>query len=70
MPTKSSMTPLRAGDLICRQCFVEATSEEGGVCQLCRALGKGVDPVPKEGVWSNIRLVGARAKRFVFGLNA
>jgi hypothetical protein len=61
---------LRVDDLMCSRCAVQATTREGSVCELCRALGKSVDPMPKDGIWSDIRFGGICAKRFIFGLNA
>ena len=65
-----SKITLQPGELICTNCSVQATSEANTVCQLCRALGKNVEPVSTNGIWSDIRFGGVCAKRFVFGLDA
>lgn len=70
IPITRSKTNLRVDDLICLRCSVEATSEAKTVCELCSALGKSVDPVSKNDIWSGIRFGGTCAKRFIFGLNA
>ena len=61
---------LRVEDFICQVCKVRATREGDHVRELCRNIGKRVDPDPDACVWSDIRFGGVCAKRFVFGLNA
>ena len=61
---------LRVDDFICLSCAAQATSKPDSVCELCRALGKNVDPVSDSGIWSDLRFGGLCAKRFIFGLNA
>lgn len=61
---------LRLDDLICLRCSVQTTSQTGSVCELCKALGKSIDPASKNGIWSDISFGGICAKRFIFGLNA
>ena len=65
-----SKTSRRIDDLVCVRCFVQPTSYDEPVCELCRALGRNVDPVSKSGLWSDIRFGGICAKRLIFGLNA